>query len=94
MTTLIFLALLLNSPLHAEEAESWLPSLQTQTPEEGFQLALTLARKGVTETQGDPEVLHGERPKYSQDAESLIAASQVVATHFQTIAAANDYWRD
>lgn len=69
-------------------------SLQVATPEEGFALAITLARKGVTETQPDTEVLHGLRPEYSHDPDSLIAVSHVVAVHFQTIAAANDYWRD
>jgi hypothetical protein len=67
--------------------------LIVDTPEEGFQLALTLARKGVTETQPDKEVLKKLRPAYSHDPDSLIAASQVVAIHFQTIAAANNYWR-
>lgn len=51
-------------------------------------------RKGVTETQQDVEVLHALRPGYAHDADSLIAASQVVAIHFQTVAAANRYWRD
>lgn len=69
-------------------------SLITETPEEGFQLALMLARKGVTETQTDKEVLKKLRPAYAHDPDSLIAASQVVAIHFQTIASANNYWRD
>jgi hypothetical protein len=68
-------------------------SLITATPEEGFQLAIVLARKGVTETQPDVEVLKKLRPAYAHDPDSLIAASQVVAIHFQTIAAANNYWR-
>jgi hypothetical protein len=68
-------------------------SLITATPEEGFQLALKLARKGVTETQKDKAVLKTLRPAYANDPDSLIAASHVVAVHFQTIAAANDYWR-
>ncbi len=68
-------------------------SLITDTPEEGFALALALARKGVTETQQDTAALHALRPGYAHDAESLIAASHVVAVHFQTVAAANDYWR-
>jgi hypothetical protein len=68
-------------------------SLITPTPEEGFALALRLSRLGVTETQPDREVLHQLRPGYAIDAESLIAASHVVAVHFQTVAAANDYWR-
>ncbi|MDW7772649.1 MAG: hexameric tyrosine-coordinated heme protein [Desulfobulbaceae bacterium] len=69
-------------------------SLTTATPEEGFQLAVKLSRRGVTETQPDKEVLQKLRPAYSHDPDSLIAASQVVAIHFQTIAAANNYWRD
>jgi hypothetical protein len=69
-------------------------SLLAATPEEGFQLAIRLARKGVTATQPDKEVLHKLRPAYAHDPDSLIAASQVVAIHFQTIAAANNYWRD
>jgi hypothetical protein len=69
-------------------------SLIVATPEEGFQLAIALARKGVTETQPDKEVLKKLRPAYAHDPDSLIAASQVIAIHFQTIAAANNYWRD
>jgi hypothetical protein len=68
-------------------------SLITETPEEGFALAISLARKGVTETQQDREVLHALRPGYSHDADALIAVSHVIAVHFQTIAAANAYWR-
>ena len=84
------------SPVAAEtiNEEGVLVSLQTETPEEGFALALDLSRKGVTETQPDTEVLHTLRPNYSRDADSLIAASHVVSVHFQTIAAANNYWRD
>jgi hypothetical protein len=68
-------------------------SLIVPTPEDGFQLAIFLARKGVTETQPDKEVLKKLRPAYAHDPDSLIAASQVIAIHFQTIAAANNYWR-
>jgi hypothetical protein len=69
-------------------------TLIVATPEEGFQLAIVLARKGVTETQPDKEVLTKLRPAYAHDPDSLIAASQVIAIHFKTIAAANNYWRD
>lgn len=68
-------------------------SLITATPEEGFALALDLSRKGVTETQPDTDILHTLRPHYSRDPDALIAASHVVAVHFQTVAAANNYWR-
>lgn len=74
-------------------SESWLPSLITSTPEEGFQLAITLSRRGVKFTQGDAEVLHKLRPVYAENADSLTMASQVIAIHFQTVAAANGYWR-
>lgn len=74
-------------------ADTWLPSLITPTPEEGFQLAVKLSRMGVKTTQPDTEVLHRLRPGYAENADSLTAASQVVALNFQTVAAANDYWR-
>jgi len=68
-------------------------SLITETPEEGFQVAIQLARKGVTSTQPDKEVLFLLRDVYSKDPDALIASSQVIAIHFQTVAAANNYWR-
>ncbi|MGO1434840.1 MAG: hexameric tyrosine-coordinated heme protein [Canibacter sp.] len=74
-------------------SDSWLPSLITKTPEDGFQLAVKLSRMGVKTTQPDTEVLHRLRPEYAENADSLTAASQVVAVHFQTVAAANNYWR-
>lgn len=70
-----------------------LQTLLTQTPEEGFALAVKLAQKGVVVTQPSEEIRNGLRPTYSNNADSLIAASQVIAMHFQTIAAANNYWR-
>jgi nucleoside diphosphate kinase len=73
--------------------ENWLPSLQTKTPQEGFDLAVKLARKTIGQVQPDEEVRRTLRNAYAADADSLIATSQVVAVNFQTIAAANDYWR-
>ena len=74
-------------------ADTWLPSLITATPQEGFELAITLSRRGVKYTQPDPAVLHKLRPEYANSHEALTAASQVVAINFQTVAAANNYWR-
>lgn len=74
-------------------SDSWLPTLLTKTPEEGFQLAVKLSRMGVKTTQPDVEVLHRLRPEYAEDASALTAASHVVAVNFQTVAAANNYWR-
>lgn len=68
-------------------------SLITATPDEGRALAFTLARHSIHNLQPDLDVLKGGRPNYSTDPDSLIAASQVVAVEFATIAAANDYWR-
>lgn len=68
-------------------------SLITDTPQLGFALAIKLSRLGVKAAQPDVKVLKHLRPVYSTNADSLIASSQVVALHFQTIAAANDHWR-
>lgn len=70
----------------------YLPTLKTDTPEEGFQLALKLSRLAVKFTQPDDEVRGRLRSVYESDADALIATSQVVAVNFQTIAAANGYW--
>lgn len=68
-------------------------SLITSTPEEGRELAITLARKTIGAIQADADVRKGLRPKYANDPDSLTAAAHVVAIEFATIAAANDYWR-
>ncbi|HLR77050.1 MAG TPA: hexameric tyrosine-coordinated heme protein [Balneolaceae bacterium] len=73
--------------------ENWLNSLQTDSPQEGFELAIKLARMGVKYTQSDMEVLKAGREEYGDNAEFLINASQVVATHYQTVAEANHYWQ-
>ncbi|MBN8726290.1 MAG: hexameric tyrosine-coordinated heme protein [Xanthomonadales bacterium] len=74
-------------------ADAGLHTLQTSTPQEGFELALKLSRMGVKYTQPSAEVRDRLRKDYEDDADALIATSQVVAINFQTIAAANDYWR-
>lgn len=74
-------------------ADTWLASLITATPQEGFELAITLSRRGVKYTQPDVDTLKKLRPEYANSADALTAASQVVAINFQTVAAANDYWR-
>ncbi len=73
--------------------DNWLTSLITETPQEGFELAITLSRRGVKYTQPDTDVLHTLRPAYANSPEGLTSASQVVAINFQTVAAANNYWR-
>lgn len=73
---------------------SWLPTLKTATPEEGYDLAVKLSRVAVKLTQPDAEIRDRLRPEYAEDSDALIAVSAVVATHFATVAAANNYWRD
>ncbi len=68
-------------------------TLITATPEEGRALALAIARHTIHNIQPDLDALKAGRPSYSVNPDSLIAASQVVAIEFQTIAAANNYWR-
>lgn len=77
----------------AIDMETWLPSLITNTPEEGYDLAVKLSRKAVGMIQPDPEVKKRLRPVYAENADSLTMASQVVAINFQTVAAANNYWK-
>jgi hypothetical protein len=69
------------------------PTLHAETPEAGYQLAVRLARLAVKLAQPDADVRAALRPTYERDAGQLIAISQVVATHFQTVAAANGHWR-
>lgn len=73
---------------------SWLPSLITNDPEAGFALAVKLSRMAVKLTQPDGAIRERLRPKYEADSDALIAVSGVVATHFATIAAANNYWKE
>ncbi|QHC69527.1 hexameric tyrosine-coordinated heme protein [Rathayibacter sp. VKM Ac-2801] len=72
---------------------TWLPTLLTDTPEEGYSLAMRLSRTGVKLTQPDAAVRERLRAAYAENADSLMGASQVIALDFQTVAAANGYWR-
>lgn len=74
--------------------EKWLPSLITIDPQSGYQLALKLSRMAVKITQPDAVKRDQLRKIYEVDVQALINISSVVATHFQTIASANNYWRN
>ncbi|MUV38217.1 hypothetical protein JNUCC1_02053 [Lentibacillus sp. JNUCC-1] len=74
--------------------EKWLKSLKTKTPQEGFELAITLSQQGIKYTQPSEAIRKKLRPKYAKDPDSLIAASHVIAVNYQTVAAANNYWRE
>ena len=68
-------------------------SLITNTPQEWFELAIKLSRKWVQYTWPDIEVLNKFKSDYDDNTDSITAASQVIATNFQTVAAANNYRR-
>ena len=72
---------------------SWLHSLITATPEEGYDLAIMLSRMAVKKTQPDDAARDRMRPEYANDANGLTQVSLVVATNFATVAQANNYWR-
>lgn len=72
---------------------SWLPSLLTDTAEDGYELAIKLSRMAVKKIQPDDAKRNKIRPDYANNADSLTMASHVVATNFQTVAQANNYWR-
>ncbi len=75
-------------------ADTWLPTLITPDPESGYALAIKLSRMAIKLTQPDGETRKKLRPDYDSDAAALIAVSSVVAVNFQTVALANDHWRD
>lgn len=68
-------------------------SLLTETPEEGRQMAVHIARLIIKLTQPDAEKRAELREIYANDPMMLIAIGQTVAAEFATIAAANNYWR-
>jgi len=74
-------------------ADQWLNSMVTDNAQEGFDLAVKMARMGVKYTQPSDEIRGQLRPVYGTDANALIASSHVIAVNFQTVAAANNYWR-
>lgn len=73
--------------------DTWLTSLKTETPQEGYELAILLARKAVNYTQPSADIREKIRPKYEDSPDSLTFIAQVVAVHFQTVASANNYWQ-
>jgi Hexameric tyrosine-coordinated heme protein (HTHP) len=74
-------------------SDPWLTSLLTDSPQAGFDLAVKMSRVGVKFTQPSDEIRKELRAAYDHDTAQLIASSQVIAINFQTVAAANSYWR-
>jgi len=76
------------------QEDVWLESLITDTPQEGRELAIKMARKTIGAIQKDPEVKKRLRAEYAENPQHLILSAQVVATEFKTVAEANNYWRN
>ena len=66
-------------------SETWLPSLITATPQEGYDLAILMSRVAVKKTQPDAAVRDKLRTVYESDADALIAVSAVVASIFKRL---------
>lgn len=75
-------------------SDDYMPSLMTDTPYEGRQLAIKIVRKTIGSIQTDSAAKHRVRAKYAEDPALLMNAAELVAMEFKTIAIANDYWRD
>jgi Hexameric tyrosine-coordinated heme protein (HTHP) len=67
--------------------------LKTDNPQAGLELAVKLSRMAMKMAQPPDDVRSNLRAAYEQDSAQLIATSQLVAAHFQTVAAANNRWR-
>lgn len=76
-----------------ETKEIYLETLISPTPQEGRELSIKLARKSIAAIQTDGEIRKKLRFDYAGDTAKLIASSQVIATEFQTIAMAINFWK-
>jgi hypothetical protein len=80
--------------MQATAQEDYVPSLITDTPLQGRQLAITLVRKTIGSIQRDDDAKRRVREKYEEDPEMLMQAAAMVTAEFRIIAEANNYWRD
>lgn len=77
-----------------QASDNYMPSLITDTPYEGRQLAIKIVRKTIGTIQTDTAAKHRVRAKYAEDPALLMNAAELVAIEFKTIAIANNYWRE
>jgi len=79
--------------LKMEKDDLWLPTLKTSTPQEGIELAVKLSDLGFMVSQRSEASRPSLRTARNYTCSQLIAAAHVIALNFQTVAAANDWWR-
>ena len=73
--------------------DNWLPTIETDSPQEGIELAVKLSRLGMMLSQSSNHSDKESRATKNLSPALLIAAAHVIALNFQTIAAANNWWR-
>jgi hypothetical protein len=76
-----------------EKDDLWLPTLTTNTPQEGVELAVKLSDLGFMASQRSEDTRPSRLTSREYTCSQLIAAAHVIALNFQTIATANDWWR-
>lgn len=82
-----------SAPSPAVEAD-YMPSLITDTPLQGRQLAITIVRNTIGAIQRDDAAKRRVREQYQEDPALLMRAVELVNQEFRIIAEANNYWRN
>lgn len=73
--------------------DNFTSSLETETAKQGLDLAARISWEIVKIAQPSQEIRDRLLAIYEDDAESILTACQIIAVNFQTIAAANGYWK-
>ena len=74
--------------------DTWFSTLIAPDAQSGYDLAIKLSRMAVQMTQSDADIREKLRPAYAGNAANLLAISHIIAVNFQTVSAANGYWRE
>src|SRR5699024_12818414 len=69
-------------------------SLITETPEDGYQLAVQLSRKAISTMMPDLEIRKKMYQDYIGDARNITHESEVVAIHLHTLSQSIDYMKE
>jgi hypothetical protein len=78
---------------HKKKSADYMPTLITETPLAGRNLAITIVRKTIGTIQRDGKVKHAVRDVYEKDPMMLMRSVELVNLEFAIIAKANNYWR-
>ena len=62
-----------------------IPSLMTETPAKGRQLAIKIASKTIAAIQPNEQIRHQLRTEYDQSSQLLIQAGHIVAIDFKRL---------